>query len=67
MQKAGRAIRIDRIILEIAKASGSLQLVAGQVADLEGEGKKTFRGRTCATSTSARPPRCCAVPCGSAA
>ena len=28
------------LILEIAKASGSLQLVAGQVADLEGEGKK---------------------------
>jgi len=28
------------IILEIAKASGSLQLVAGQVADLESEGKK---------------------------
>jgi len=28
------------IILEIAKASGSLQLVAGQVADLEGEGRK---------------------------
>src|SRR3974390_744440 len=28
------------IILEIAKAAGSLQLVAGQVADLEGEGKK---------------------------
>jgi geranylgeranyl diphosphate synthase type II len=27
------------LILEIAKASGSLQLVAGQVADLEGEGK----------------------------
>jgi geranylgeranyl diphosphate synthase type II len=27
-------------ILEIAKAAGSLQLVAGQVADLEGEGKK---------------------------
>ena len=26
----------DQIILEIAKASGSLQLVAGQVADLEG-------------------------------
>jgi geranylgeranyl diphosphate synthase type II len=26
--------------LEIAKASGSLQLIAGQVADLEGEGKK---------------------------
>ena len=29
----------DQIILEIAKASGSLQLIAGQVADLEGEGK----------------------------
>ncbi|MDB6017029.1 MAG: Farnesyl-diphosphate synthase [Pedosphaera sp.] len=28
------------IILELAKASGSLQLIAGQVADLEGEGKK---------------------------
>ncbi|MEO7299772.1 MAG: polyprenyl synthetase family protein [Verrucomicrobiota bacterium] len=28
------------IISEIAKASGSLQLIAGQVADLEGEGKK---------------------------
>jgi geranylgeranyl diphosphate synthase type II len=32
------------IILEIAKASGSLQLVAGQVADLEGEGKKISAG-----------------------
>ncbi|MSU56701.1 MAG: polyprenyl synthetase family protein [Pedosphaera sp.] len=30
-----------QIILEIARASGSLQLIAGQVADLEGEGKKT--------------------------
>lgn len=29
------------LILEIAIASGSLQLIAGQVADLEGEGKKT--------------------------
>ena len=28
------------IILEIARASGSLQLIAGQVADLEGEGKR---------------------------
>lgn len=28
------------IVLEVAKASGSLQLIAGQVADLEGEGKK---------------------------
>jgi geranylgeranyl diphosphate synthase type II len=30
----------DRIILEIARAAGSLQLVGGQVADLEGENKK---------------------------
>jgi geranylgeranyl diphosphate synthase type II len=29
------------IILELAQASGSLQLIAGQVADLEGEGRKT--------------------------
>lgn len=29
------------LVLELAKASGSLQLIAGQVADLEGEGKKT--------------------------
>ncbi len=28
------------LILELAAASGSLQLIAGQVADLEGEGKK---------------------------
>ena len=28
------------LVLELAKASGSLQLIAGQVADLEGEGKK---------------------------
>jgi len=28
------------LVLEIAKAAGSLQLIAGQVADLEGEGKK---------------------------
>jgi geranylgeranyl diphosphate synthase type II len=34
----------DKIILEIARASGSLQLVAGQVADLEGEGKKLSEG-----------------------
>ncbi len=27
------------VVMEIAKASGSLQLIAGQVADLEGEGK----------------------------
>jgi geranylgeranyl diphosphate synthase, type II len=29
------------MILELAQASGSLQLIAGQVADLEGEGKRT--------------------------
>ena len=28
------------VVLEIARAAGSLQLIAGQVADLEGEGKK---------------------------
>jgi geranylgeranyl diphosphate synthase, type II len=28
------------IVLELAQAAGSLQLIAGQVADLEGEGKK---------------------------
>ena len=30
-----------QIILELARAAGSLQLIAGQVADLEGEGKPT--------------------------
>ena len=30
----------QQVILEIARAAGSLQLIAGQVADLEGEGKK---------------------------
>src|SRR5258708_11516382 len=29
----------QRILLELTSASGSLQLIAGQVADLEGEGK----------------------------
>lgn len=29
------------LMLEMARAAGSLQLIAGQVADLEGEGKKT--------------------------
>jgi geranylgeranyl diphosphate synthase type II len=31
----------QKIVLEISRAAGSLQLIAGQVADLEGEGKKT--------------------------
>jgi geranylgeranyl diphosphate synthase type II len=30
----------QQIILELAKAAGSLQLIAGQVADLEAEGRK---------------------------
>lgn len=30
----------QRVILEITRAAGSLELIAGQVADLEGEGKK---------------------------
>jgi geranylgeranyl diphosphate synthase type II len=30
----------DQVVLEIARAAGSLQLVGGQVADLEGENKK---------------------------
>ena len=30
----------QRIILELGRAAGSLQLIAGQVADLEGEGNK---------------------------
>jgi geranylgeranyl diphosphate synthase type II len=31
----------QQLVAELAYASGSLQLIAGQVADLEGEGKKT--------------------------
>jgi len=34
----------QRILLELASASGSLQLIAGQVADLEAEGKKISAG-----------------------
>lgn len=30
-----------QIVLELARAAGSLQLIAGQVTDLEGEGRKT--------------------------
>lgn len=30
----------EKMVMELAKASGSLQLIAGQVADLEAEGKK---------------------------
>jgi len=38
--KGWRRYPHQRIIREIAAASGSLQLIAGQVADLEAEGKK---------------------------
>jgi len=48
------------------EASGSLQLIAGQVADLEGEGKK-LPPINSATFTSARPSAGSAVPRGSAA
>src|SRR5690242_9712182 len=34
----------QQIILELTNAAGSLQLIAGQVADLEGEGKKLSAG-----------------------
>jgi geranylgeranyl diphosphate synthase type II len=34
----------QRLILELSDAAGSLQLIAGQVADLEGEGKKISAG-----------------------
>jgi geranylgeranyl diphosphate synthase type II len=33
------------MVLEMARASGSLQLIAGQVADLEGEGRKISRAQ----------------------
>jgi geranylgeranyl diphosphate synthase, type II len=37
---ATRRYSCQTAMIEIARASGSLQLIAGQVADLEGEGKK---------------------------
>src|SRR5690349_10364725 len=38
--KAPRRYSHQTLVQELAQASGSLQLIAGQVADLEGEGKK---------------------------
>jgi geranylgeranyl diphosphate synthase type II len=38
--KPVRGHAMDQFVLEVARASGSLQLIAGQVADLEGEGRK---------------------------
>jgi geranylgeranyl diphosphate synthase type II len=35
----------QRVILELAEAAGSLQLIAGQVADLEGEGRRISVGQ----------------------
>ena len=34
---------VHDMVMDLAKTSGSLQLIAGQVADLEGEGKKLTR------------------------
>jgi geranylgeranyl diphosphate synthase, type II len=38
--KGWRRYSYQKLTLELAAAAGSLQLIAGQVADLEGEGKK---------------------------
>ncbi|HVK58710.1 MAG TPA: farnesyl diphosphate synthase [Candidatus Kapabacteria bacterium] len=38
--KATNRYSHQAMVLELARASGSLELIAGQVADLEGEGKK---------------------------
>jgi geranylgeranyl diphosphate synthase, type II len=38
--KGWRRYSHQNVIMELAKAAGSLQLIAGQVADLEAEGKK---------------------------
>ncbi len=38
--KATKRYSHETFVLELAQASGSLQLIAGQVADLEGEGRK---------------------------
>jgi geranylgeranyl diphosphate synthase, type II len=38
--KATKRYSHQAMVLELARASGSLELIAGQVADLEGEGKK---------------------------
>ena len=41
--KPTRRYPVHDMILDLAKTSGSLQLIAGQVADLEGEGQKLNR------------------------
>jgi geranylgeranyl diphosphate synthase type II len=42
---ASRRYSHQDIVLELARASGSLQLIAGQVADLEGEGRDVSRAQ----------------------
>jgi geranylgeranyl diphosphate synthase, type II len=52
-------------VLEVAKASGSLQLIAGQVADLEGEGKKLpVRELRYIHERKTSALLCCSVRCG---
>lgn len=43
--KTSKRYSTKDIILEITKASGSMQLIAGQVVDLESEGKKVTRAQ----------------------
>jgi geranylgeranyl diphosphate synthase type II len=53
------------IVLEIARAAGSLQLIAGQVADLEGEGRKlTERDLRYIHERKTSALLCCAVRLG---
>ena len=53
------------LVLEVAKASGSLQLIAGQVADLEGEGKKLpLRELRYIHERKTSALLCCSVRCG---
>lgn len=42
--KGWRRYSHQSIVLELTRSSGSLQLIAGQVADLEGEGKRISAG-----------------------
>ncbi len=59
--RAGHRYQVADMVLELARTAGSLHLVGGQVADLEGEGRK-LRSTTCASSTKTRPPRCSPPP-----
>jgi len=43
--RGGRRYSNGEIVLEMAEAAGSRQLIAGQVADLEGEGKTISAGQ----------------------